>query len=92
MQPKVPCTLLAFMKFINIRKPGKSPSRYIKNANEESDVIVTRNGLPYAILSRIDGSELEDYLLAKHFDLKNNLKSQKKNSHLEIQLMRKNDL
>lgn len=62
------------MKFINIRELSKSPSKYIKNANEEGDVIVTRNGLPYAIISRIDGSELEDYVLAKHFDFEEQFK------------------
>jgi hypothetical protein len=66
------------MKFINIRELSKSPSKYIKNANEEGDVIVTRNGLPYAIISRIDGNELEDYVLAKHFDFEEQFKIAKR--------------
>jgi len=57
------------MRFVNIRELSKSPSKYMKSANEESDLIVTRNGLPYVVISRIDGSELEDYILAKHFGL-----------------------
>lgn len=57
------------MKFINIRELSKSPSKYIKDANEEGDVIVTRNGVPYAIISKMNGNELEDYVLAKHFAL-----------------------
>lgn len=57
------------MKFVNIREQSKSPSQYIKSANEDGDVIITRNGLPYAIISRIDDHEIEDYILAKHFDL-----------------------
>ena len=57
------------MKFVNIRELSKSPSKYIKSANEGGDVVITRNGLPYAIISRIDGSEFEDYVLVKHFNL-----------------------
>lgn len=57
------------MKFVNIRELSKSPSKYIKSANEEGDVIITRNGQPYAVISKIDGSEVEDFILAKHFDL-----------------------
>ena len=57
------------MKFINIKELSKSPSKYIKSANEEGDIIITRNGQPYALLSKIDGVELEDYILARHFDL-----------------------
>lgn len=56
------------MKFINIKELSKSPSKYIKSANEEGDIIITRNGQPYALLSKIDGDEL-DYILARHFDL-----------------------
>jgi prevent-host-death family protein len=66
------------MKFINIRELSKSPSKYIKNANEQGDVIVTKNGLPYAIISRIDGSDLEDYVLAKHFALEEQFKQAKR--------------
>ncbi|HPG40222.1 MAG TPA: type II toxin-antitoxin system prevent-host-death family antitoxin [bacterium] len=57
------------MKFINIKELSKSPSKYIKSANEEGDIIITRNGQPYALLSKIDGDELEDYILARHYDL-----------------------
>ena len=66
------------MKFINIRELSKSPSKYIKDANEEGDIIVTRNGVPYAIISRISGNELEDYILAKHFSLEEQFTTAKK--------------
>ncbi len=66
------------MKFINIRELSKSPSKYLKDANEEGDVIVTRNGLPYAIISRMSGNELEDYVLAKHFGLEEQFTAAKK--------------
>jgi prevent-host-death family protein len=57
------------MKFVNIRELSKSPSKYIKSANEEGDVIITRNGQPYAVISRIEGGDLDDFILAKHYDL-----------------------
>jgi prevent-host-death family protein len=66
------------MKFVNIRELSKSPSKYIKSANEEGDVIVTRNGQPYAVISKIDGEEVEDFILAKHFNLEKQLKRAKK--------------
>lgn len=62
------------MKFVNIRELSKSPSKYIRSANEEGDIIITRNGKPYAVISKIDGSELEDYILAKHFGLEKEFK------------------
>ena len=64
----------ANMKFINIRELLKSPSKYIKSAYEEGDVIVTRNGKPYAVISKIDGDEVEDLVLAKHSDFEKQFK------------------
>ena len=61
------------MKFINIRELLRSPSKY-KSAHEEGDVIVTRNGQPDAVISKIGGVEVEDYVLAKHFDLEKQFK------------------
>ncbi len=61
------------MHFITIRELSKSPSKYVKLASENDDIVVTRNGHPYAIISRMDGSELEDYILAKHFNLEKEL-------------------
>ena len=37
-------------------------------------MIVTRNGHPYAVISKIDGDEVEDFVLAKHFDLEKQFK------------------
>ena len=59
------------MQFVNIRELSRATSKYVKIANEEDEVIITRNGHPYAILQKIDGDELEDFILAKHFDLRN---------------------
>jgi len=57
------------MQFVNIRELSRATSKYVKIANEEDEIIVTRNGHPYAILQRIDDHELEDYILAKHLNL-----------------------
>ena len=66
------------MKFINIRELSRSPSKYVKLANEENDIIITRNGHPYALLSKINDDELEDFILAKHFNLENEFSIAKK--------------
>ena len=57
------------MQFINIRELSRSPSKYVKEANENDDVVITRNGHPYAILTKIDDENLEDYIIAKHYNL-----------------------
>lgn len=59
------------MQFVNIRELSRATSKYVKIANEDDEVIVTRNGHPYAILQRIDDNELEDFILAKHLKLNN---------------------
>ncbi len=59
------------MRFINIRELSRTPSKYVKLANENNDIIITKNGHPYALLSKINAEELEDYILAKHFGLEN---------------------
>jgi len=62
------------MQFINIRELSRSPSKYVKIANEIDDVVITRNGHPYAILSKLNDEDLEDFILAKHFNLESELK------------------
>ncbi len=63
------------MQFVNIRELSRATSKYVKIANESDEVIVTRNGHPYAILQRIDEKELEDFILAKHLDLNKEFKT-----------------
>ncbi|MBN1181935.1 MAG: type II toxin-antitoxin system Phd/YefM family antitoxin [Bacteroidales bacterium] len=63
------------MQFVNIRELSRATSKYVKIANENDEVIVTRNGHPYAILQRIDDNELEDYILAKHLSLNKDFKT-----------------
>ena len=66
------------MQFINIRELSRSPSKYIKMANEDDDVVITKNGHPYALLSKIDDEELQDFILAKHFHLEQEFETAKK--------------
>lgn len=62
------------MQFVNIRELSRSPSKYMKLANAENDIIITKNGHPYALLLKITDDELEDFILTKHFDLENEFK------------------
>ncbi len=62
------------MQFVNIRELSRATSKYVKIANEEDEVIVTRNGHIYAILQGIDDKELEDFIITKHLNLKNEFK------------------
>ncbi|MGD9158608.1 MAG: type II toxin-antitoxin system prevent-host-death family antitoxin [Desulfobacteraceae bacterium] len=63
------------MQFVNIRELSRATSKYVKIANEDDEVVVTRNGHPYAILQRIDEEELEDFILAKHLNLTKDFKA-----------------
>ena len=57
------------MQFINVKELSRSPSKYVKIANEEDDIVITKNGHPNALLTKISNEELEDFILAKHFNL-----------------------
>jgi len=48
------------MQFVNIRELSRSPSKYVRLADEEDEIIITRKGHPYALLSKINSEELED--------------------------------
>lgn len=65
------------MQFINIRELSRSPSKYVKLANEDNDIVITRNGHPCAVLLKIDENELEDFILAKHLDVENEFEKAK---------------
>ena len=49
----------------------------LKMANEKEEVIITRNGHPYALLPKIKEDDIEDYILAKHFCLESEFKTAK---------------
>jgi len=57
------------MQFVNIKELGRSPSKYVKLANEKDDVIITRNGHPYAMMVKFQEEDLEDFILAKNIDV-----------------------
>ena len=57
------------MKFVNMRELSRSPSKYVKIANEADDVVITRNGHPYAILVKCTEDDLEDFIIAKSLKL-----------------------
>ena len=65
------------MKFVNIRELSRSPSKYVKHANEKDDIVITRNGHPYAIMSKFQEDDLEDFILAKNLNLNSEFKSAK---------------
>ena len=70
------------MKFINIHELSRSPAKYLKLANDDNDIVITKNGYPYALLLKVNESELEDFILAKHFELEKEFKIAKKNTNL----------
>ena len=65
------------MQFINIRELSRSPSKYVKLANEKDDVIITRNGHPYAMMVKFQEDDLEDFILAKNLNLLSEFESAK---------------
>lgn len=65
------------MQFVNMRELSRSLSKYVKLANEKDDVIITRNGHPYAILVKFHEDDLEDFILAKNMNLLSEFKSAK---------------
>lgn len=54
------------MDFIGIKELSQKTSRYI---SAKGPVVVTKNGHPVKLMMDIDGGDLEDYILAQHFDL-----------------------
>ena len=66
------------MKFVNIRELSRATSKYVKIANEKDEVIITRNGHPYALLQRINEDELEDFIIAKQLNLINEFRMAQK--------------
>ncbi|MCH7731766.1 MAG: type II toxin-antitoxin system Phd/YefM family antitoxin [Candidatus Marinimicrobia bacterium] len=59
------------MKFITIRQFSRSLSKYISLSSNGDDIVITKNGHPVALLSEFAEDDIEDFILAKHFDLEN---------------------
>ena len=68
------------MKFISTRELNKSLSKYIRMTKEGHDIIITKNGTPQALLTDLDPDDLEDYILAKHFNLEEDFKKAQEES------------
>ncbi len=80
------------MKFVNIRELSRATSKYVNLTNKEDEIIVTRNGHPYAMLQRIDEKELEDFIIAKHLDLNNAFNKAAKKEYQKGQTVNARDL
>lgn len=52
------------MKFATIREINQKISQFLRLIEDENEqVIITRNGKPCAILTKLDEEDLEDYIL-----------------------------
>ncbi|MBI2335254.1 MAG: hypothetical protein HYU97_00610 [Deltaproteobacteria bacterium] len=68
------------MEFVGIKELSQNTSKYV---NIHDWVIVTKNGKPVKLILDIEGEELEDLILAKHFDLETLAEKTKKEYHKE---------
>jgi prevent-host-death family protein len=68
------------MRFISTRELSKSLSKYIRMTKGGHDIIITKNGVPQALLTEISADDLEDYILAKHLDLEEGFKKAQEES------------
>ncbi len=59
------------MEFIGIKELSQNTSTFINNRDW---VVITKNGKPVKVMIDINGEELEDLILAKHYQLEKELK------------------
>ena len=52
------------MKFISIRDLRENTARIRKDLDEEGEVVVTANGRPFAVMTRVKPDKLEEEILA----------------------------
>ncbi len=57
------------MHFVSIKELSRSPSKYVNMTSNGEYVIISCNGKPKAVLSRMDEDDLEEFILAKGVDL-----------------------
>ncbi|MCH7760168.1 type II toxin-antitoxin system Phd/YefM family antitoxin [candidate division TA06 bacterium] len=57
------------MKFATIRELSSGTSQVLKEVESEDAVIITKFGKPRYILLEINEDEIEDFILAKHYNL-----------------------
>ena len=52
------------MKFISIRDLRENTARIRKDLDEEGEVVITANGRPFAVMTRVKPDKLEEEILA----------------------------
>ena len=52
------------MKFISIRNLRENTARIRKDLDKEGEVVVTANGRPFAVMTRVKPDKLEEEILA----------------------------
>lgn len=57
------------MKFASIRELSSETSQVLKKVEGEEAVIITKFGKPRYLLVETDEDEIEDFILAKHYNL-----------------------
>ncbi len=55
------------MKFAKITDASQNFSQITQHIDAGEDVVLTRKGLPYALITKMSPDDLEDYIVAKHF-------------------------
>ncbi len=59
------------MQFVGIKELSQNTSRLI---NKKDWIVITKNGKPRKVMIDIDEDDLEDLILAKHYQLEKDLK------------------
>ena len=52
------------MKFITIRDLRSNTARLRRNLEAEREVVITANGRPFAVITRVEPDQLEEEILA----------------------------
>jgi len=55
------------MKFAKITDANQNFSQITQHIDAGEEVILTKNGIPYALVKKMNPDDLEDYIIAKHF-------------------------
>ncbi len=63
------------MKFASIRDISQSPSRFFEF---KEPIIITKHGKPIRAIVSMDEEELEDFILAEHFGLDQEIEKARK--------------
>ena len=66
------------MKFATVRELSSGTSQLLKEAEQNEAVIITKFGKPRYLLIEISENEIEDFILAKHYNLERGFEKAKK--------------